>query len=63
MVKLSIGILLLSGILVSAAMPQSAGMPAQLSNAEFWRIFTEFSEPAATTHMRTLSPTRKPFRM
>jgi len=44
-VKVSIGILLLSGILVSAAIPQSSGMPAQLSNAEFWRIFTEFSEP------------------
>src|SRR5215471_17460796 len=44
-VKVSIGILLLSGILVSAAIPQSSGMPAQLSNAEFSRIFTEFSEP------------------
>src|SRR5215471_15661742 len=44
-VKVSIGILLLSGILVSAAIPQSSGVPAQLSNADFWRIFTEFSEP------------------
>jgi hypothetical protein len=25
--------------------PQTSGLPAQLTDAEFWRIFTEFSEP------------------
>jgi len=30
---------------VSAASPQAPGLPAQLSDAEFWRLFTEFSEP------------------
>jgi len=44
-VRFIIGILLLSSCLFSAQPPQSAGLPAQLSNAEFWRIFTEFSEP------------------
>jgi len=34
--------LLLNVIPVS---PQTAGLPAQLTDAEFWRIFTEFSEP------------------
>jgi hypothetical protein len=28
-----------------AAFPQPSGLPAQLTDAEFWRIFTEFSEP------------------
>ena len=39
-------VLLLSGALfVAAPAPQTAGVPAQLTDAEFWRIFTEFSEP------------------
>jgi hypothetical protein len=39
-------VLLLSLLLgVSAAAPQTAKLPAQLTDAEFWRIFTEFSEP------------------
>src|SRR5438046_6639911 len=28
-----------------AASQQSTGLPGQLTDAEFWRIFTEFSEP------------------
>src|SRR5215467_3848333 len=30
---------------IIALSPQTAGLPAQLTDAEFWRIFTEFSEP------------------
>jgi len=33
-------------ITVSVAAPQTSGLPAQLSDAEFWRVFTEFSEPS-----------------
>src|SRR5262245_53334947 len=31
--------------LTFAAVPQTTGLPARLTDAEFWRIFTEFSEP------------------
>jgi len=38
--------ILLCGILFpAAAAPQTSTLPAQISDAEFWRIFTEFSEP------------------
>ena len=40
--------LLLSGFLLAAPAPQAANLPAQLTDAEFWRIFTEFSEPGGT---------------
>jgi hypothetical protein len=41
--------LLLSGALFLATpAPQTAGLPAQLTDAEFWRIFTEFSEPGGS---------------
>ena len=40
--------ILLCGILFpAAAAPQTSTLPAQISDAEFWRIFTEFSEPKA----------------
>jgi hypothetical protein len=32
-------------ISVTIASPQTPNLPAQLTDAEFWRIFTEFSEP------------------
>src|SRR5262245_45456931 len=32
-------------LLLAAAPMQSGTLPAQISDAEFWRIFTEFSEP------------------
>ena len=42
-------LLLLSGIIFLAApAPQTSGLPAQLSDKEFWRMFTEFSEPGGT---------------
>jgi hypothetical protein len=41
--------LFVSGFLLAAApSPQATSLPAQLSDAEFWRIFTEFSEPGGT---------------
>jgi hypothetical protein len=41
----SVVVLFLSGILFLAApSPQATGLPPQLTDAEFWRIFTEFSE-------------------
>jgi hypothetical protein len=41
-----LSLVLLSEVLtVGAATPQATGLPAQLTDAEFWRIFTEFSEP------------------
>jgi len=37
--------ILLCGILFpAAAAPQTSTLPAQISDAEFWRIFTEFSD-------------------
>src|SRR5688572_19044653 len=36
---------LLSAILAGVPAPQATGLPVQLTDAEFWRIFTEFSEP------------------
>src|SRR5262245_66234278 len=30
---------------MSSAAAQTTGLPAQLTDAEFWKIFTEFSEP------------------
>ena len=48
-VSASFIVLLLSGVLfLSAPEPQTAGIPAQLTDAEFWRIFTEFSEPGGS---------------
>src|SRR2546425_8201940 len=39
-------IALLSFLLtVTGAAPQTASLPTQLTDAEFWRIFTDFSEP------------------
>ena len=38
-------VLLLALLIVGAAAPQAANLPSQLSDAEFWQIFTEFSEP------------------
>jgi hypothetical protein len=39
-------VILLCGILLpAAAAPQATTLPAQITDAEFWRIFTEFSEP------------------
>jgi hypothetical protein len=32
----------------AAAAPQAASLPAQLTDAEFWRLFTEFSEPGGS---------------
>jgi hypothetical protein len=40
----ALSMVLLCFILAGAA-PQATGLPAQLTDAEFWRIFTEFSEP------------------
>jgi hypothetical protein len=38
--------ILICGILLpAAAAPQTTTLPAQITDAEFWRIFTEFSEP------------------
>jgi hypothetical protein len=38
--------ILLSGVaLPAASQPQASSLPSQLTDAEFWRIFTEFSEP------------------
>ena len=48
-VSASLTALLLSGVLFSAApMPQTASLPGRLGDAEFWRIFTEFSEPGGS---------------
>ena len=48
-VRAGLVVLLFSSLLVFAAQaPQSSGLPAQLSDKEFWRIFTEFSEPGGT---------------
>jgi len=44
----SLLVLLSASFAVSAAAPQATGLPAQLSDAEFWRIFTEFSEPGGS---------------
>jgi len=44
----SLLVLLSASFAVSAAAPQGTGLPAQLSDAEFWRIFTEFSEPGGS---------------
>src|SRR5262245_20802632 len=41
-VPLVVVVLLIS---VTIASPQIPNLPAQLTDAEFWRIFTEFSEP------------------
>ena len=41
-VPLVVVVLLIS---VTIASPQTPNLPAQLTDAEFWRIFTEFSEP------------------
>jgi hypothetical protein len=39
-------VILLCGILLpAAAAPQATTLPAQITDPEFWRIFTEFSEP------------------
>src|SRR4030095_497004 len=38
-------LVLLSILSLSTAAAQTTGLPAQLTDAEFWRIFTEFSEP------------------
>ena len=48
-VSASFIVILLSGVLfLSAPEPQTAGLPAQLTDAELWRIFTEFSEPGGS---------------
>jgi hypothetical protein len=48
-VSASLTVLILSSVLFPAAtMPQAAGLPGQLGDAEFWRIFTEFSEPGGS---------------
>jgi hypothetical protein len=41
----TIALLLCSVPFLAAPIPQAASLPEQLSDAEFWRIFTEFSEP------------------
>lgn len=38
-------LLLSATLIVGIGAPQTNGLPAQLTDAEFWRIFTEFSEP------------------
>src|SRR4029434_5673883 len=38
-------LLLSATLIVGIGVPQTIGLPAQLTDAEFWRIFTEFSEP------------------
>lgn len=40
-------------LLTVSAAPQAPSLPAQVSDAEFWRIFTEFSEPGGN-----IRPTR-----
>jgi hypothetical protein len=42
---ITLAILLCCILLPAAAAPQTTTLPAQLTDAEFWRIFTEFSEP------------------
>src|SRR5262249_46504230 len=41
----SIFLLLTIPLTAAAVPPQGAGLPAQLSDAEFWRLFNDFSEP------------------
>jgi len=43
----SVLVLILAFVLpgVGTPSPQSGSLPAQISDAEFWRLFTEFSEP------------------
>ena len=40
-------VLALFCVLLMPAVPavQTSGLPAQITDAEFWQIFTEFSEP------------------
>jgi hypothetical protein len=38
-------VLLCGCLFLAAPAPQVAALPAQIADAEFWRIFTEFSEP------------------
>jgi hypothetical protein len=42
--RATLAVILLCGISILAT-PQAASLPTQLSDAEFWRLFTEFSEP------------------
>jgi len=49
LLRAALVIILLSVVLfMSAAAPQASGLPARLSDAEFWRLFTEFSESGGT---------------
>ena len=41
-------VLLSSTVSIGVAIPQNPGLPTQLTDAEFWRIFTEFSEPGGS---------------
>jgi hypothetical protein len=42
----AIAFLLSCFVIVGGVYPQAGSLPAQLTEAEFWRIFTEFSEPS-----------------
>ena len=48
-VSTALALLFLSGMMFLAApAPQSTGLPGQITDKEFWRIFTEFSEPGGS---------------
>ena len=43
--RVALVLVLYCAFLPGTALSQTTGLPAQLTDAEFWRIFTEFSEP------------------